>query len=120
VAEVAALGATAALVPASAAHLNLLVVLVPAAVAGVAATLLEGVERPVAVLAGLLATLGFVLVVAVCRAVPELGLVQLVLGSAALAYALGRWTDLHPASLARPGILLWVALVGSFIATYKL
>lgn len=120
VAEVAALGAAAALVPASAQHLSLLLVLVPAAVAGVAATLLEDVERPVAVLAGLLATFGFVVVFAVCRAVPELALVQLVLGSAALAYALGRWTDLHPASLARPGILLWVALVGSFIATYKL
>jgi len=118
--EVVAMGAGAALVPASMQHLTVLLVLVPAAVAGVAATLLEEVERPAAVLAGLLATLAFAAVFAVCRAVPGLGLPQLALGSAVLAYGLGRWTDLHPASLARPNVLLWVALAGGFLLAYKL
>jgi hypothetical protein len=97
-----------------------LLVLVPAAVAGVAATLLEEVPRPAAVMAGLLATLAFAAVFAVCRFVPGLALPQLLLGSATLAYALGRWTDLHPASVAKPGIPLWVALAGGFLLGYKL
>lgn len=118
--EVVGLGGAAALVPASVQHLTLLLVLVPAAVAGVAASLLEEVERPAAVLAGLLATATFAAVFALCRAVPELGLVQLLAGSAALAYAVGRWTDLHPASVARPSVLLWVALAGGFLLGYKL
>lgn len=118
--EVVGLGAAAALVPASVQHLTLLLVLVPAAVAGVAATLLEDVERPAAVLAGLLATAAFAAVFALCRAVPAAGLAQLVAGSSTLAYAVGRWTDLHPASVARPTVLLWVALVAGFLLGYKL
>ncbi|HKF75950.1 MAG TPA: hypothetical protein VKF59_07390 [Candidatus Dormibacteraeota bacterium] len=118
--EVVALGAAAALVPASLQHLTLLLVLVPAAVAGVAATLLEEVERPASVLAGLLATAAFAAVFVLCRAVPALGLPQLVVGSAGLAYAVGRWTDLHPVSVSRPGVLLWVALAGGFLLGYKL
>lgn len=118
--EVVALGAAAALVPASLQHLTLLLVLVPAAVAGVAATLLEEVERAAAVLAGLLATAAFAAVFALCRAVPALGLPEVVVGSAALAYAVGRWTDLHPVSVSRPGVLLWVALAGGFLLGYKL
>lgn len=118
--EVVALGAAAALVPASLQHLTVLLVLVPAAVAGLAATLLEEVERPAAVLAGLLATAAFAAVFALCRAVPALGLPEVVAGSAALAYAVGRWTDLHPASVARPGVLLWVALAAGFLLGYKL
>jgi hypothetical protein len=118
--EVIGLGAAAALVPASAQHLAFLLVLAPAAMAGVAATLLEDVPRPAAVLAGLLATLALAAVFAICRAVPGLGLAQLMLGSAALAYALGRWTDLHPASVRQAGALLWVALAGGFLLVYKL
>jgi len=118
--EVVAMGGSAALIPASVEHLSVLPLLVPAAVAGVAATLLEEVERPAAVLAGLLASAAFAAVFALCRAVPALSLAQLVLGSAGLAYALGRWTDLHPASVSRPGILLWVAMAAGFLAVYKL
>jgi len=118
--EVVAIGAAAALVPASVQHLTLLLVLVPGAAAGVAATLLEDVPRPAAVLAGLLATLMFAAVFAACRFVPGLGLAQLLLGSAGLAYAVGRWTDLHPASVAKPGILLWVTLAGGFLLGYRL
>ena len=119
-AEVVGLGAAAALVPASLQHLTLLLVLVPAAVAGVAATLLEEVERPAAVMAGLLATAAFAALFALCRAFPSLGLPELVVGSAALAYAIGRWTDLHPVSVGRPGVLLWVSLAGGFLLGYKL
>lgn len=118
--EVVGMGAAAALVPASVGHLTLLLVLVPAAVAGVAATLLEEVPRPAAVLAGLLATAAFAAVFAICHAVPFLALPQLMLGSAALAYALGRWTDLHPASVSRPSVLLWVSLAAGFLLVYKL
>jgi hypothetical protein len=118
--EVVAVGGAAALIPATAQHLTVLLVLVPAAAAGVAATLLEEVERPAAVLAGLLATAAFTAVFGLCRAVPGLALPQLLLGSAALAYVLGRWTDLHPASAARPGIPLWLALAAGFLLVYKL
>src|SRR5919201_2837998 len=54
--ETLALSAVAALVPASLHHLSFLLVLVPGAIAGVAATLLEDTPRPAAVLAGLLCT----------------------------------------------------------------
>lgn len=118
--EVIGLGAAAALIPAGTRHLTLLLVLVPAAMAGVAATLLESVERPAAVLAGLLATAAFAAVFALCRALPDLGLAELTLGAAALAYAVGRWTDLHPASAARPSILLWGALAAGFLLAYRL
>lgn len=118
--EVIGLGAAAALIPASTRHLTLLLVLVPAAMAGVAATLLEGVPRQAAVLAGLLATAAFVVVFAICRSLSELGLAELVLGAAGLAYAVGRWTDLHPASAAKPSLLLWGALAGGFLLAYKL
>lgn len=118
--EVVAIGAAVALVPASVHHLTLLVVLVPAAAAGVAATLLEDVERPVAVLAGLLATAAFALVFAASRALPSLGLAELLLGTTALAYAVGRWTDLHPASGERPSLLLGAGLVFGFLLVYKL
>jgi hypothetical protein len=116
--EVLGMSAAAALVPASLHHLSFLLVLVPGAVAGVAATLLEEVSRPVAVLAGLLGTLVFVAVFLGARAFPVLGLPELLLGTAGLAYALGRWTDLHPASMQRPGPLLWAALACGFVLAY--
>ena len=117
--EVIALGSAAALVPASVQHLSFLVPLFPAAVAGVAATLLEDVPRPVAVLAGLLATAGFVVVFVAARGVPQLGVAGLLLGIGVLAYGLGRWTDLHPASTAKPTPLLWSALACGFVLAYK-
>ena len=118
--EVIGVGAAVALVPASARHLSLVIVLVPAAAAAVAATLLGGVERPVAVLAGVLATAAFVVVFAVCRAFPSLGLAELLLGTGALAYAVGRLTDLHPASAERPSLILGIGLVCGFVLVYKL
>jgi len=116
--EVLALSAVAALVPASLHHLSFLLVLVPGAVAGVAVTLLEETPRPVAVLVGLLGTLLFGVVFLAARALPVLGLPELLLGTAGIAYALGRWTDLHPASLQRPGPLLWAALACGFVLAY--
>jgi len=118
--EVIGIGASAALVPASAHHLTLLIVLVPAAVAGVATTLLEGVERPTAVLAGLLATAAFAVVFGLCRAITQLGLVELMVGIGALAYVVGRWTDLHPASTQKPTLWLGIGLVSGFVLGYKL
>ncbi len=116
--EVIGLGAGAALIPASVHHIGFLLVLVPATVAGVSATLLEEVPRPVAVLAGLLATLAFAVTFVVARWA-TIGLPELLVGIAALAYALGRWTDLHPASAARPKPLLWASLACGFVLTYK-
>jgi hypothetical protein len=116
--EVIGIGAGAALIPASIGHLGFLLVLVPAAVAGTAATLLEEVPRPVAVLAGLLATLAFAVTFALARLLP-LGVVELMLGVGVLAYALGRWTDLHPASTAKPTLLLWLSLACGFVLAYK-
>jgi hypothetical protein len=116
--EVLLLSAAGALVPASLHHLSFLLVLVPGAMAGVAATLLEETARPVAVLAGLLGTGVFVAVFVLARALPGLGLVELLLGTAGIAYALGRWTDLHPASLQRPSPLLWAALACGFALAY--
>ncbi len=115
--EVVAMGAGAALIPAAVVHVGFLLVLVPAAVAGTAATLLEEVPRPGAVLAGLLATVAFVVTFALARWVP-FGVVELLLGVGVLAYAVGRWTDLHPASAARPTPLLWASLACGFILTY--
>jgi hypothetical protein len=115
--EVIAMGAGAALIPASVVHVGFMLVLVPAAVAGTAATLLEEVPRPGAILAGLLATVAFVVTFAVARLVP-FGVVELLLGVGVVAYAVGRWTDLHPASAARPTPLLWAALACGFILTY--
>ena len=91
--------------------------LVPAAVAGTAATLLEDVPRPVAVLAALLATIAFAVTFAVARWIP-FGVAGLLLGVGVLAFAVGRWTDLHPMSMARPTPLLWAALACGFILTY--
>ena len=116
--EVIGLGAGAALIPASTYHLGFILVLVPAAVAGVAATLLEEIPRPVAVLAGLLATAGFAITFVVAHWI-GLGIPELLLGIAVLAYALGRWTDLHPASVARPKPILWAALACGFALAYK-
>jgi len=116
--ETIALGAGAALIPAASVHLGFLLVLTPAAVAGAAATLLEEVPRPVAVLAGLLATLAFAVTFALARVLP-FGVVELTLGVGVLAYVLGRWTDLHPASASRPPILLWIALACGFVLAYK-
>jgi len=118
--EVIGIGASAALIPASAHHLTLLIVLVPAAVAGAATTLLDGVERPAAVLAGLLATAAFALVFAVCRAYPQLALAELVVGTGSLAYVIGRWTDLHPAATEKPTLWLGIGLVCGFVLAYKL
>ena len=117
--EVIGLGAGAALIPASTHHLGFLVVLVPGAMAGAAATLLEEVPRPVAVLAGLLGTLAFAVVFLAARWLTSLGVFELLLGTAVLAYALGRWTDLHPASVVRPSPLLWASLACGFMLTYK-
>jgi type IV secretory pathway TrbD component len=116
--EVIAMGAGAALIPASIVHIGFLLVLVPAAVAGTAATLLEEVPRPVAILAGLLATAAFAVTFAVARWL-QFGVPELLLGVAVLAYALGRWTDLHPASAARPTLLLWLSLACGFVLAYK-
>jgi len=116
--EVIGLGAGAALIPASTYHLGFILVLVPAAVAGVAATLLEEIPRSVAVLAGLLATAAFAITFVAAHWL-ALGVPELLLGIAILAYALGRWTDLHPASAARPKPLLWVSLACGFVLTYK-
>jgi type IV secretory pathway TrbD component len=115
--EVIALGAGAALIPAAVVHLGFLLVLVPAAVAGTAATLLEEVPRPVAVLAGLLATVAFAVTFAIARWLP-FGVTELLLGVGVLAYAVGRWTDLHPASTAKPSPLLWVSLACGFVLAY--
>jgi type IV secretory pathway TrbD component len=112
------MGAGAALIPASIVHIGFLLVLVPAAVAGTAATLLEEVPRPVAILAGLLATAAFAVTFAVARWL-QFGVPELLLGVAVLAYALGRWTDLHPASAARPTLLLWLSLACGFVLAYK-
>lgn len=119
VCEVIGLAAGAALIPASTHHLGFLMVLVPGAMAGVATTLLEEVPRPVAVLAGLLATLAFALVFLAARWLASLAVFELLLGIAVLAYGLGRWTDLHPASVVRPSPLLWAALACGFVLTYK-
>ena len=116
--EVIAIGAGAALIPASVVHLGFLLVLVPAAVAGTAATLLEEVPRPVAVLAGLLATVAFAVTFAVARLLP-FGVVELMLGVGVVAYSVGRWTDLHPASTAKPTPLLWLSLACGFVLAYK-
>lgn len=116
--EVIGLGAGAALIPASVHHFGFLLVLVPAAVAGVSATVLEEVPHPVAVLAGLLATLAFAATFVAARWA-ALGLAELLLGIGVLAYALGRWTDLHPAATARPRPLLWVSLACGFVLAYK-
>ena len=116
--ETIALGAGAALIPAASVHLGFLLVLTPAAVAGAAATLLEEVPRPVAVLAGLLATLAFAVTFVLARVLP-FGVVELTLGVGVLAYVLGRWTDLHPASASRPTPLLWIALACGFVLAYK-
>jgi hypothetical protein len=119
-AEAVAVGGVAALLPATTGHLAFVVLLVPLAAAGVIATLLEELERPSVVLAGLLATAAFLLLFTVGRAVPALGLPYLVLGVAGLAFMVGRWTDLHPASISRPSLPLWVSMAGGFLATYKL
>jgi type IV secretory pathway TrbD component len=116
--EVIAMGAGAALIPASIVHIGFLLVLVPAAVAGTAATMLEEVPRPVAILAGLLATAAFAVTFAMARLL-QFGVPELLLGVAVLAYALGRWTDLHPASAARPTLLLWLSLACGFVLAYK-
>ena len=116
--EVIAVAAGAALIPSAVVHLGFILVLVPAAVAATAATLLEEVPRPVAVLAGLLATLAFAATFAVARLLP-FGVVELILGVGALAYAVGRWTDLHPASTAKPTPLLWLSLACGFVLAYK-
>jgi len=118
--EAFALAAAAALVPATTGHLAFVVVLVPAATAGVIATILEEQEKPSIVLAGLLGTGAFVLVFSAGRALPVLGLPYLLVGVVALAYMVGRWADVHPASMAKAGVPLWVSLAGSFLATYKL
>lgn len=118
--EVVGLGAAGALVPATAHHLGALLVLVPAATAGVAATVLESIPRPAAVLSCLLATATFALVFALSRSLPGLATAWLLLGTAALAYAVGRWSDLHPAAARRPQPLLWAGLAGGFLLVYKL
>ena len=69
-------------------------------------------------LAGLLATLAFAVTFALARVLP-FGVVELTLGVGVLAYVLGRWTDLHPASASRPTILLWIALACGFVLAYK-
>jgi len=115
--EVIAIGAGAALIPASVVHIGFLLVLVPAAVAGTAATLLEDVPRPVAVLAAMLATVAFAVTCALARWIP-FGVAGLLVGVGILAYAVGRWTDLHPMSTARPTPLLWAALACGFILTH--
>ena len=116
--EVIAVAAGAAFIPASIAHVGFLLVLVPAAVAGAAATLLEEVPRPVAVLAGLVATVAFAVTFAVARWLP-FGVAELLVGVATVAYCVGRWTDLHPASADKPTLLLWASLACGFILIYK-
>lgn len=116
--EVILIGAGAALIPASAHHVGFLLVLVPAAVAGTAATLLEEEPHPVAVLAGLLATVAFAVMFVMARWLP-FTVPELLLGIAVVAYVLGRWTDLHPVSAARPTRLLWASLACGFALVYK-
>jgi hypothetical protein len=118
--EAVGVAAAAALLPATTGHLAFVVALVPAAAAGLIATLLEEQERPSIVLAGLLGVGAFVLVFAAGRALPPLGLPYLLVSVVALAYMVGRWADVHPASMAKAGVPLWVSLAGSFLATYRL
>jgi hypothetical protein len=119
VAEVAGLAALVAPVPATAHHLTSMLVLVPAAAAAVAAAVLEEQPRPVAVLAGLLGTATFALGFGTSRALAGSAIAWLLAGTTALAYAVGRWTDLHPASSRRPGPLLWVGLACGFLLVYR-
>lgn len=119
--EVVAIGAAAALIPAAAHRSGALVVLVPAAAAGLAATLLEEVERPLAVLAGLLATAAFALTFLGAHAAQGTPAVAaLLLGVAAAGYCLGRWADLHPAAILRPSRLVLAGLAAGFLAAYRL
>jgi hypothetical protein len=119
-AEAVGIAAAGALLPAVTGHLAFVVALVPAAAAGLVTTLLEEQERPSVVLAGLLGTAAFVLVFAAARALPLLGLPYLLVSVVALAYMVGRWADVHPASMAKAGVPLWVSLAGGFLATYRL
>ena len=117
--EVIALGVGAALIPAATYNVTLLLVLVPGALAGVSATLLEEVPRPVVVLTGLLATIAFVVTFIVAHWLSFGSVAELLIGIAVVAYAIGRWTDLHPASVTRPTPLLWASLACGFVLVFK-
>lgn len=119
--EVVAIGAGSALVPAATHHLSFLLVLVPAAAAGLAGTLLEAAERSLMVLAGLLGTAVFALVFALGHAAEGLpAVVAMLAGVAAIAYCVGRWSDLHPAAASKPSRLVFLGLLAGFLLAYKL
>jgi len=119
--EVIVIGGAAALVPAASHHLGAMAVLVPLAAAGVAASLLEDVPRPLAVLAGLLATGAFALLFTLAHAAEgPAALAALLAGVVAGAYAVGRWSDLHPAAASRPSKLTFVGLAAGFLLAYRL
>ena len=118
--EVIAIGSTAALVPGATHHLGAVTLLVPAAAAGLSASLLADAERPLAVLAGLLAAAGFAAVFGLAQAVqgPPAAAVLLA-GVLTTAYAVGRWADLHPAAVLRPSRLTFLALAAGFLLVYR-